>query len=195
MQLGKSLVGAVIGAAIGIGMLFVASMFMRLDGVWLSIPFAILTGLGVRMFAGTAGRASYLRGALTMLVALAAYIGGWTLVAKVAMAKATAQTTNPAAATEPAATTGDDAKEGESKEGESKDEAQVADAGPPAAAPKAAKGAMPIPPSSRTIGSNWDIIWLAISALVAYELGRGSGVTPADRPAPEQAPMGTHPDA
>jgi hypothetical protein len=133
-----------------------------------------------------------------MLVALAAYIGGWTLVAKVAMAKATAQTTNPAVATEPAATTGDDAKEGESKEGESKDEAQVqvADVGsPPAAAPKAAKGAMPIPPSTRTIGSNWDIIWLAISALVAYELGRGSGTTPADRPAPEQVPMGTHPDA
>ena len=82
MQFGKSLLGAIIGAAVGIGLLLAVYLLLGIDKVWMAIPFAILTGLGVRMFVSTAGHASYVRGAMTMVIALAGYIGGWYLVAK-----------------------------------------------------------------------------------------------------------------
>ncbi len=68
MRLGKALVGAIIGAAIGIALLFAVIRFS--DGFWSAIPFAIITGFGVRMAVGAAGRASYFRGAITALLAL-----------------------------------------------------------------------------------------------------------------------------
>ena len=79
MQFAKSLIGGIIGAAIGIVLLFAIYRFS--DGFWSAVPFAILTGLGVRMAVNTAGHASYARGALTAILALAAYIGGLSLVA------------------------------------------------------------------------------------------------------------------
>ncbi len=62
MQFGKTLVGAIIGAAIGVGLLLAAGLLFGWDGFWLAIPFAIVTGLGVRLFAATKGHASYARG-------------------------------------------------------------------------------------------------------------------------------------
>jgi hypothetical protein len=70
MQLGKALVGAIIGAAVGIGMLVAVSVTTGIMGFWLAIPFAIITGLGVRMLVSTAGHPSYARGVLTMLLAM-----------------------------------------------------------------------------------------------------------------------------
>jgi hypothetical protein len=88
MRLGKALVGGIVGAAIGIALLFAVIRFS--DGFWSAIPFAIITGLGVRMAVGSGGRASYFRGALTAILALAAYIGGLSLVAQVTTARANA---------------------------------------------------------------------------------------------------------
>ena len=62
MRLGKALVGGIIGAAIGIALLFVVIRFS--DGFWLAIPFAIITGFGVPYGGRAAGRASYFRGAI-----------------------------------------------------------------------------------------------------------------------------------
>ena len=86
MQFGKSLVGGIIGAAIGVAFLFAIYHFS--DGFWSAVPFAILTGLGVRMAVNTAGHPSYARGALTAIIALAAYIGGLSLVAYVVATRA-----------------------------------------------------------------------------------------------------------
>ena len=94
MQFGKALVGGIIGAAVGIGLLFVVIRFS--DRFWLAIPFAIITGLGVRMAVSTAGHASYVRGALTAMLALAAYIGGLTVVTHVTSARANAPAAKPA---------------------------------------------------------------------------------------------------
>ncbi len=88
MQLGKSLLGGIIGAVVAIGLLMATYLLFGVDHVSLAIPFAIITGLGVRMLATTSGHASYVRGALTMVLALAAYIGGWLLVARIATARA-----------------------------------------------------------------------------------------------------------
>src|SRR6266480_2980713 len=84
MQLGKTLVGAIIGAALGIGLLLAVFLFAGIDKMWMAIPVALLTGLGVRMIVATSGHASYLRGAITVLIALGAYLGGLAITRAVA---------------------------------------------------------------------------------------------------------------
>jgi hypothetical protein len=188
MQLGKSLIGAIIGAAVGIVLLVVVYRVLQWDKVWLAIPFAFITGLGVRTLVGTAGHPSYARGALTMLIALAAYIGGWLLVAQ--MATASAKVANkPANVAEADAANAADATEGGAAPA-------PAEPPPPIRTTEAPKTRMTAPAQQ----SNWDLIFLAIAALVAYEMGRGTGASPAPvatepaEPA-EPAPTGAHPDA
>jgi hypothetical protein len=191
MQFGKSLLGAILGAAVSIGLLIAVYLLLQRDNVWLAIPFALITGLGVRMMVSTTGHASYARGVMTMLIALAAYIGGWRAVSMIATAKANQPLAKPtvSAETEPA-------------DGEAKDEATAdapADApkaDQPAATPPRANVAQPRPAPASAFGSPWDVIWLAIAALVAYEMGRGSATSAA--PASQSTgamPAGTHPDA
>lgn len=186
MQLGKALIGAIIGAALGIGLLLAVYMLFKIDHVALAIGVAILTGLGVRTLVSTSGHASYTRGALTGVLALAAYVGGWFLVAEVAKARARAAPNSaPVAAVQ---------------------QAEKADAEPAAATGGAAQPVAEVRPIDRGTtgvaapkavapGQNpLDYVWLAIAGLVAYELGRGSGATPVetvDEPAgPEEPPAG-----
>jgi hypothetical protein len=189
MQLGKTLVGAIIGAVLGILLLLVVNLVFRFDQTWLAIPVAILVGLGVRMMVATTGHPSYLRGAITGLIALATYIAGWPVVAKVATMKAEAK---------PAVVAADTADAGAA---DAEDAAEDA----PVEAPKAA------PPRPRPLGaanelrkplmqqetSPWDLAFLGIAAFIAYELGRGSGgksVVVGEETVTE-VPAGTHPDA
>jgi hypothetical protein len=183
MQFGKALIGAIIGAALGIGLLIAVYLLFQIDHVALAIGVALLTGLGVRTLVSTTGHASYTRGALTGILALAAYVGGWLLVAEVAKAMA-ARTPKraPAAAAQKA---DQDADQAAAPAGEAAvPEPQPIGRGPTgAAAPKAvAPGQNPL-----------DYVWLAIAALVAYELGRGTGAKPVEMeepPGPETEPAG-----
>src|SRR4051794_30184809 len=84
MQIGKTLVGAIIGAALGIALLIAVYFAFQIDKMWMAIPVAILTGLGVRMVVATSGHASYLRGALTVVLAMGAYLGGLAITRAVA---------------------------------------------------------------------------------------------------------------
>jgi hypothetical protein len=187
MQLGKTLIGAIIGAVLGVGLLIAAFLLLHLDAVWLSIPVAIITGLAVRIMVATKGHASYARGAITAIIALAAFIGGWPLAAKVATLRA--ESTKPVASAN-----GANAENG------------APDGGKPAEPAADAKAAQPMSPKSSgqaimqkmsQPGQNpLDYVWLGIAALVAYELGRGSGAAAPRSPiAGEPAPAGTHPDA
>jgi hypothetical protein len=189
MQLGKALLGAIIGAAIGIGLLLAVYLVFQKDNVWLAIPFALITGLGARMLSST-GRASYVRGALTMVIALAAYIGGWVLVSKVAVAKANAPMPKPPVSAEEAPADGEPTDEADA---EPPVEAPAAEQ-PKAAAPRVD---IPRPRADATRAfSTWDFIWLCVAALCAYIVGSGSdsGAAPARQPE-ESLPAGTHPDA
>jgi hypothetical protein len=165
MQFGKSLVGGIIGGLLGIAALIAVQWLTGYDRTWLAILVAFLTGAGVRTMVSTAGHASYLRGALTALLALAAYAGGTSLYAKVAQnfaAPVQASISLPVA--EPA--------DKEAAE-EVVEEAPVAPvAAPPAIAPR--DGAMTAKPQLPQNSSPWDFAWLTIAALLAYELGRGS---------------------
>jgi hypothetical protein len=189
MQLGKALFGAIIGAALGIGLLVVVFLLFHLDAVWLAIPVAILTGLGVRALVSTSGHASYLRGALTGVLALAAYLGGWFVVAAIAQQRSASAPKPPVPAV----------SERPAEDTDETDEASGAVEPPPeqpiARAPRSGD-AMRKAPAVRQF-STFDFIYLCVAALVAYELGRGSGAKPVEttEPAPEEMPQGTHPDA
>jgi hypothetical protein len=191
MQLGKTLIGAIIGAAAGIGVLVAVYLLAGRDDVWMSIPVAILTGLGVRMIVSTSGHASYLRGALTLLIALGAYFGGLAVTQAVANQRAS-EAKKPHT---PAAVEGE--KADADKTDEPGAEAPPPPQAPPQAAPRLPEEARAKAQLPRQLNT-WDFISLAIAALVAYELGRGTGGVRRDATvaAPgEPVPAGTHPDA
>jgi len=187
MQFGKTLVGGIIGAALGIGLLIAVYLMFGIDKMWMAIPVAVLTGLGVRMVAATSGHASYLRGAITVVLAMGAYLGG------LAISKAAANHRADAAAkVAPAASHSEEPADA----GDAKDQAA------PETKPVEAMPATPDPsahraPASRGPISTWDFLSLAVAALVAYELGRGSGVPKDNMGAgPSEPALGrTHPDA
>lgn len=189
MQLGKALVGAILGAALGVGLLIALYLSpLKLDAVWMAIPIAILTGLGVRMMVSTWGHASYARGALTGVLALAAYLGTWYLapLAQRAFAKPDERNQKIAAVEQPAETADEGAAPGDVPE----------TAKAPATAPRPSGVATQRAAPPRGF-SPMDYLWLCIAALIAYELGRGTAAKPVvvmgdETAAPQGAP---HPDA
>jgi hypothetical protein len=195
MQLGKSLVGALVGGAVGIAALIGIHMLTGWDKAWLAIPVAIITGLCVRWIADTRGHASYARGALTALVAILAFLAWYPIQAKItigtaSVAKPIVADRTAAEAIEPRDTTveaaTDDADEPAEPESDDADEpAQPAStpAADEAAQPNAGEGglARAVPPRLPAQQfSTWDFLWLCIAGLIAYELGRGTA--PATRP-------------
>jgi hypothetical protein len=197
MQLGRTIIGAVIGAAIGIAIMVAVYLALGFDKVWMALPVAILTGLGVRTMVATGGHASYLRGAITGVLALGAYLAGGQVVAMVMQqrASAAAESTRidrPADEGDKATEDGDEA--GEEPAEEKADEPKAAP--PPSSRPVA--GAMKkstVPQNLTTL----DFIVLCVSALIAYELGRGTApkqvAVADDSTPPPDVPQGAHPDA
>ena len=190
MQFGKTLVGAVIGAVLGIGLLIAVYLAAGIDKIWMAIPVAILTGLGVRMMAAKNSNASYLRGAITVVLALAAYLGGLAVTRAVAThRKDTVAKVPPSAA---AAEPGEKAADSE-KDAADAAPAPVQNMDAPIAKPDLGAHRSSMPQQFSPL----DFLSLAVAALIAYELGRGSGAAKAmvdDGPG-EPVAMGTHPDA
>jgi hypothetical protein len=195
MQLGRTIIGAVIGAALGIAVMAAVYIAFKLDSAWLALPIAVLTGLGVRMMVSTSGHASYLRGAITGLLALGAYLLGWSAMATYA------QTTAAKAAQSTRVEQPADAGENEG------DDAADAAAAQPVETPKAPD----MPVTSKSSGaraskagvpkgfSTLDYILLCAAGLIAYELGRGTAapkqVVVEGEETITEVPAGTHPDA
>ena len=186
MQLGKALVGAVIGSAIGVALLVAAYFLFRTEHTAFAILVAVCVGLGVRAMAATKGHASYVRGALTALVAIGAFMGGNLLIVELATRQVAASAVQPARASDAAA------------------EVSAKDAsGPASDAPAAEMSGRDDRPrlGGGAIGnvrvrkefSAWEFILLSVAALVAYELGRGTGTATAT--ASETAPTTVPPPA
>jgi hypothetical protein len=188
MQLKNAVIGALVGGAIGIGFLIAAYFLFGADHMALAIVVAILTGVGVRMSAATKGRASYARGAITALLAILAFVGGKFLVAAIAGQQATASVITspknpvpPPKAEDQVTTEGETAEAAESENAtteaeETTDAAQIqmersADRTP-------VLGDVPRGQPLKDSFSVTDYIWLFGAALIAYELGRGSGIAP-----------------
>jgi hypothetical protein len=136
----------------------------------------------------TKGHPSYARGAMTGILAILAFMAGNYLVAEVATRR-----TAKAAAAPVVVNRTDDAD----------DEADEA-AGPADVAVEPVR--MEEPTSRGGAGmrnarpqqsSPWDYFWLGIAALIAYELGRGTGAKPVvvGEETITEVPVGSHPDA
>ncbi|MDC0936293.1 hypothetical protein OAS39_08385, partial [Pirellulales bacterium] len=168
MNPGKTLVGGVIGAAVAIGIYTVLKTQMQMDAPWFPVVIGILTGLGVRQAQGSAKNISYLRGAVSGVIAAGAMLGAEQVVKMVLT-----QDTANAAVPQVAAPAGDDAD---------------ADDGDGAADAEAPAREMPTPktPITGAVGSEstlasqhkkdevWPFIFMAVGIFLAYELARGS---------------------
>jgi hypothetical protein len=185
MQLGKSLVGALVGGAVGIAALIGIHMLTGWDKAWLAILVAIITGVGVRWAANTTGHASYARGALTALIAILAFLAWYPIQAQLTVRGALAKSILPnRAAVEANAADADETSE--PADTADADEAAETVAAPAAdepaqqvgEGPNVAPGALARPRAQQF--STWDFLWLCIAGLIAYELGRGTAAaTPA----------------
>jgi hypothetical protein len=157
------------------------------DKSWLAIIVALITGLGVRSMVSTAGHPSYLRGALTGLLALAAYYGGTQLYSELATRGflEKKRPLPPVAATDTEGTAevereaeGEAAAEGEGAKTEAEADGVAVPVEPVAPAPPAGTTVVRDPGIPKGLQmqapSPWDYVWLTVAALIAYELGRGS---------------------
>jgi hypothetical protein len=194
MQLGKSLVGAIIGGLVGAAVCVVIIKFSGWDKMWLAILVALLTGLGVRWMVNTKGHPSYARGALTAVIAIAAYFLSFWITTLVMTQGAAARSTVGLEAVQPADNGDADAADGAAETAD--DETPVA----PTRSADAQEGIGPAPNLMRNQRppdrSPWEYVALGIAALIAYQLGRGSegprataaeGTVVRDEPAPVPA--------
>jgi hypothetical protein len=195
MHLKSALLGAVVGGAVGVGVLIAAYFLFGADHMALAVVVAILTGLGVRMCVATKGHASYARGAVTALLALIAFMGGKFLVAELASRQATVSVIDaPKKPTPPPQAS--DASEQEAGADETADDSAGAEEqmlrDRARAGQSPAFGEIPRGPRLNDALSTGDFLWLFAAALIAYELGRGSGMAPpAVAATPEPTPTPT----
>jgi hypothetical protein len=176
MQLGKTLLGALIGGLLGIGLCIAVYYAMGgWDKAWLAIPVALLTGFGVRWMANTQGHPSYARGALTAVIAVAAFLLFYPTVALL---------TTRGAAARPITAQAEPAQPAEDAANDAAEDA-TADAPAETMAPIVAVrteegsklGAGTLKNQRPQAWSALDFIALCVAAFIAYELGRGTGMT------------------
>ena len=176
--MGAALIGAIVGAAVGVGLHQFLEVGMGMEASWFFIIIGLLTGLGVRQASKSHPGVSYLRGAIAGLVALGAIVGSIYLVSVLMAKRDTAKASKPVAAA-----SAEDAAEEEA-------DGEAADATPaPAAEPErtvaAAGGAGKMgarPEEFNTL----QFVFMAVGAFLAYEFGRGTAPRTA-APAPEGA--------
>jgi hypothetical protein len=189
MGLGPTLLGGIVGAAVGVGLhtlLETGMLGKPIEASWFAIVIGLLTGLGVRQANRTHMERSYLRGALSGLIALAAIYGSTMVIAEVMKKRDQAMAPKPAAAVADADEASDDATEG--------DEAATAEAETPAADadrtmnPALAGGVVGNPRAGDL--NPWQFVFMALGALVAYEFGRGAGAPKPAEPVDTTPPEG-----
>lgn len=163
MQAMRTLMGAVVGCALGA--LAVIAFGLCPDesvnnAMWPVAVVGLIAGLSMRLVASD-GRVNYLRGALAALVALVAFMGGE--FSKGAITKRQAPK-----APEAAISIQEDSAEADSEGGAegSMDTVML----PLEELPVVSREQLTAPRSAETT----DIIWMAVGALVAYQLGKGA---------------------
>jgi hypothetical protein len=76
MRFGPTLIGAVVGAAVGVVLHLTLEVFGGVEAPWFAVIIGLLVGLCVRKFdKSCAGHVSYVRGAIAGLIALGAIVG------------------------------------------------------------------------------------------------------------------------
>ena len=174
------IIGAVVSAAVWLG----AEYTLQKDVGWLSILVGLGTGYAVHRAAGKDAGVGYGRGALSVILALAAIVLGRMAYAEVMQASSKAA---EAAKIDVAAIK-------EAAEDVETDEAVEVEAPPvlSEAPPRRPGNAGPQKLTIKKGVSNIDFLWMALAALSAYVVGKGSDPIPAgEEPAPPQDEQGS----
>ena len=180
----RVLISGVIGAAVAAAAWLGLEHSLQRDLGWLAIGVGLVTGLCVHKAAGAATGGGYVRGALSVIIALAAIVGGRQIYAKAmeATSESLAGTAKPVMVDAPA----EDAT-GESGEAE---EGEDAEAPAPIEKPKVAEqlsgpAAKPKVAMKKRL-SEMDFVWIGVAALAAYITGKGPDAKPVTEEQPEQ---------
>jgi hypothetical protein len=186
MGLGPTLVGGIIGAAVGMGLHLLVEITTGHEAPWFAIIIGLITGLGVHQAnKSLAGRVSYLRGAVAAAIALAAIVGSTPLISMIARNReATLVSTNPEAASnddDDDAEDDADAADADAEEAPAVEE-RAAVAGDAGTVGRLGRGPAPF--------NVWQFVYMAVGTFIAYEFGRGSAP---HRPAPPAGDVSDEP--
>jgi hypothetical protein len=162
----RILFGGIIGAAVAVAVWLGLEHVTQMDLGWLSCGVGVITGYCVHRAAGPDSGGSFVRGGLSVLLALVAIVGGRQVYAKVMeanMDKAPGITV----ASEPGATKALDDTSGDStvtsQRSSPLEERRTAPVG---------MGPISKPSLNRSF-SQWDMLWMCLAALAAYIVGKG----------------------
>lgn len=169
-RLGSTVVGGLLGAAIGVVMHLVLETGLAgtrpYEAIWFALAIGGLTGLGVRMANKGHMTRSYTRGAVSGVVALLAILASTFLIAQVMSRREALNKAKPIAAAQAAAANAE-------ANGAAADAAAEPAAAPlqDPAAQAGVAGMIGRPGADKL--NPWQFVFMAAGALVAYELGRG----------------------
>jgi hypothetical protein len=186
MSLGPTLVGGVIGAAVGMALHLIVEMTTGIEAPWFAIVIGLATGLGVHQAnKSLAGKVSYLRGAITAAIALAAIVGSTPLISKFVSRDGAAAASNQAAAAADEADEADqdaDSSAGDATAAAGAEDERLQIVTDRGAASQLARGPAPF--------NVWQFIYMAVGTFIAYEFGRGTGAhAPAAASTPPEEPV------
>jgi hypothetical protein len=185
----KVLLGGIIGAAASVAAWLGLDHVTQLDLSWLVCSVGVITGYCVHCAAGPRSGGSFVRGGLSVLLALVAIVGG-----RLAYAKVMEANTGQAAAVTVAKQSGGDeaqveevqdveARKVETQEVETQEETEETTEESTATSQRSAMvddrsvapvGMGPIAtPSRKLTFSQFDMLWMSLAALAAYIIGKG----------------------
>ena len=182
MRFGPTLIGAVIGAAVGVVLHLALEIFGGIEAPWFAIIIGLLVGLCVRKFdTSCAGHVSYIRGAIAGLVALGAIVGSTYVLGAALTKRASLVSAKPIVVTEGPA----QADATSDSVGEQAIELDPDMVEPPTK-PILGAGARHV--ERRGDFNVLQFTFIALGTFIAYELGRGTGRTAASEQSTVEPP-------
>ena len=167
MHLIQWLIGGIVGGMIGGGGWVAIAYFTNQEFGWLAWPVGLLVGLGIHFGSSADTRGGFLRGAVAVVLALAAVMGAWNAKVYV-MKKQIDKSSKPSLISSEAQPAG----ETETGIGEG-------DAEPTQLPPKQVEAFTTTPVGASKMTSpkikDIDMLWMCLSAITAYLVGKGSG--------------------
>lgn len=180
----RVLISGILGAAASSFVWFYLEHATKSEMGWLAIGVGLVTGLCVNAAAGAASRESFGRAALAVILTLTAVVGGRAVYAKVMQTMNTVETVGPVADV-----TQEAEAEGEAGGGEG-EVTEVEEPDMSLRIPDGAGAGVKLEKPAMNSLSVLDMVYMGVSALVAYVIGKGrttSTVAPSEPEAVDDA--------
>jgi hypothetical protein len=192
----KTLLSGIVGAAAATAAWLALEHVTQREFGWLACLVGLITGLSVHWAAGSHARASFVRGALAVLLTLAACVGGRMVYVKVMESVLGDLDAQMAQVDKPVDGEGEVGADTQNDSAVASDQdAEAAETTPKARQTDMPAASMKIKkPTVKATISQADMLWLCVAALAAYVVGKGNDKQPtttAPAGAQEQPPAQT----